>query len=380
MRVIFNASNVVKGGGIQAAVNFVIQSYNSTNDMIEWYYILSPQVNYEIESQGILLENTLLVQSSPASDFNVRRLILRYEVEVSPHVVFSIFGPTYVDFKSKHISGFANGWVTHSTLSTFFNTYGFKLHKSLKAVFKYIYYAYYIRKADEWVFETETARNGFVNRLKVDPKKTHVVPNSCFDIKNDFISSDVIIVNDVTLRKDDNLILCLSADYPHKNIKNIIFAMSYLVNVLDCTNFKLVLTLDSTSIDKYKDIIHSKNLNDYIVNLDKVNVCDLERLYSVTSFTILMSYIETYSAVYPESFITGTPVLTSDLPFARDACGNAAIFANPKSHKEIALAVKRLLDDQQLKSELISSGYILAKKQITSLQKYNRILDIIGKV
>ena len=72
---------------------------------------------------------------------------------------------------------------------------------------------------------------------------------------------------------------------------------------------------------------------------------------------VLPTLMESFSASYPEAMYFGLPIVTSDLDFARETCGSAAIFVNPWDPADIALGKKKVMDDQGLRSELVDLGH-----------------------
>ncbi|MDQ9094040.1 glycosyltransferase [Pseudoalteromonas haloplanktis] len=377
MKVLFNASNVVKGGAIQAAVNFILSTIKNESE-VKWFYILSKEVECELEQLNVYIINFIVINKSPSKDKGERNKITQYEEIVAPNVVFTLFGPAYVKFKSHHISGFANGWVTHSTLQTFLNTYQNNYLKIFQSILKYIFYAYHIRKADAWIFETETARTGFIKRLAVPRSRTYVVPNTCIDFGGDFEKQEAVFVNGVELHYKSNLFLALAANYPHKNISTLLKAVSYLVKEGDFCNFKLILTLEETDYNReFKDYIIDNELNEYIINIGKVNIAELPSLYSVVRCSILPSFIETFSAIYPESFSTSTPIITTNANFAKEICQNAAIYIDPKDPVNIAKAMREIVNNRELFLCLTNNG----KKQFDKINspstKFQQYLSVI---
>jgi glycosyltransferase involved in cell wall biosynthesis len=58
----------------------------------------------------------------------------------------------------------------------------------------------------------------------------------------------------------------------------------------------------------------------------------------------------------------GTAVITSNISSLPEVGGDAALYVNPNDTNDIALKIKKLLDDEGLRRELIAKG----KKQVES--------------
>jgi glycosyltransferase involved in cell wall biosynthesis len=378
-KAILNVSNIIKGGALQAAVNFIVASQHSVSQQFDWSYILSNEVNDELQKANITLKHdVLVVKDSPTHSKPVKHKILAFEKACIPDIVFTLFGPCYIKFNTTHITGFANGWVTHATLSTFIDTFKGNVFTIIKSILKYCYYAFHIRQADGWIFETDTAKKGFIKRLKVQSSQCHVVANTSINFGDDFTKVKEATINNVVLNYSDNLVFALAADYPQKNLLSLLNAANYLKHTLKESHFKIIFTLPTQTFQNnfLPDII-KKNLEQYCINIGKVDVADLSKLYSVAYASILPSFIETFSAVYPESFATCTPVITSNKPFAQEICKDAALYINPKNPEEIAIAIKRLINDKNKYKKLESKGTALYSEMLTPEEKFKSYTKVL---
>ena len=376
---LFNVANIIKGGAVQAAVNFIKANQNTIDTSFIWYFVLSPEVSEELRNANIPLpQKTLIVHESPTHNKKVRQQILMFEKNSQIDIVFTLFGPCYINFKATHISGFANGWVTHSTFSTFIDTYQGNLLKVIKSILKYCFYALHIRRASGWIFETETARIGFIKRLFVNKDKCFVVPNTSISFGEAFTKVNDVTINNITLKHRDNLVVALAADYPQKNLQNILKAALYLTQINRKLPFKIIFTLpEDVFAREFTPFIVANKLQSRCLNIGKIDVADLSKLYSVASLSILASFIETFSAVYPESFATNTPVITSNKAFAKEICKDAAVYVDPKSSSEIAEAINLLFNDTEKHQQLIDLGQSIYTKMLTPEEKYQEYIKVL---
>ena len=58
-----------------------------------------------------------------------------------------------------------------------------------------------------------------------------------------------------------------------------------------------------------------------------------------------------------ESMQMGTPVIASNVSSIPEICGDAAYMVDPNNIEEIALAMKKMVNDDYLRDELINKGY-----------------------
>ncbi|HSW29269.1 MAG TPA: glycosyltransferase [Longimicrobiales bacterium] len=95
-------------------------------------------------------------------------------------------------------------------------------------------------------------------------------------------------------------------------------------------------------------------------------------LYRSGSAVLVPSWVESFTAVYPEAWHFGLPVVTSDLDFARDLCGKAALYAPPARPDAFALQLLRALTDDPLRRALDLAGRV----RLAALPDWDRRLEL----
>ena len=73
------------------------------------------------------------------------------------------------------------------------------------------------------------------------------------------------------------------------------------------------------------------------------------------------------------------PILTTDLPFARDICGNAALYFDPESVEDAVEKIQQLITDSQLKAQLITNGLERLKAFDLPEERFQKILEVVAK-
>lgn len=91
-------------------------------------------------------------------------------------------------------------------------------------------------------------------------------------------------------------------------------------------------------------------------NVWHVPQAQLRSLYGQVDAIVLSTQLESMSATYVEAMALGVPIITSDRDFARDVCGDAALYVDPDVPADIAAAIRRLADDDALRRRLVASG------------------------
>jgi len=188
------------------------------------------------------------------------------------------------------------------------------------------------------------------------------------------------------LRKYDspqNYILYVGNIKPHKNITGLIEAFTYLVKEKPSLKLMCVGQKENFITGNYniKELLKEKGLEDKVIFTGIISDNELIKLYHFAEFLILPSFYEGFGLPPLEAFACGCPVIVSDIPPLREVCGNAAFYVNPFSIKNIAEGMERLIENSDLRKQLVKKGFkqlrIFNKEKI--LQKYIRTLNILLK-
>jgi glycosyltransferase involved in cell wall biosynthesis len=90
----------------------------------------------------------------------------------------------------------------------------------------------------------------------------------------------------------------------------------------------------------------------------------------------LPTLLECFSASYAEAMKMGLPILTSDLKFAREVCGDAAVYFDPVNAGDIAEKILELYDNPENQARMRARGFRRLKDFGTSQERAARYLEI----
>lgn len=350
MRIIFNCINNVVGGGVQNSANFIANAVKDAD--AEYFFMVSPSVNNILQSWGIQHER-IVVFEDRKKIISTQIRVCKIEKEFSPDLVYTMAGPSFVFFKSFHVLGTSNPYITHAKLRAFF------LDKSFFQGLKKIVLAKGMGlitrvSGNHFVFQTPTSRLGFCKKFFCSESKTALVPNA---IGPDFMA------NMDEYKPWDGIagwktVLCPSAYYAHKNIEILFKVARILKHDGDC-KIRFVFTIDSGSFDrlakKYPDVL------DMVSNVGPYNYSDALSIYRKADAVVLPSLLETFSTVYIEAMALGLPLFVPREDFAEDICGEYGIYYDSLSESSLLDALREKEDEStarergRTKSELLGS-------------------------
>ena len=134
----------------------------------------------------------------------------------------------------------------------------------------------------------------------------------------------------------------------------------------------IYLFLNNSNIEIEKII----KKNNKIKVLGYLNDADLNVLYQQALFFIYPSIWEGFGYPVLEAIQNGTPVAVSNSSSLVEIAEDNALYFDPMSIQSIAQAMKRLINNAQLRENLISKGLIHAK-QFTWKKYYNQLIETL---
>ena len=179
--------------------------------------------------------------------------------------------------------------------------------------------------------------------------RVHTVSNTASQY---FRNPPLAVGNKLGPRKNrEYRLLMISAYHRHKNFEVVKEVSRQLMK--DGMEFvKIVLTLKP---EDYERLFGEEDFPN-VFNVGPVPLRECPALYQETDAVFLPTLLECFSASYPEAMISGKPILTSDLGFARSICGEAALYFDPTDAKAIANKIATLIHNPMLAETLIEKG------------------------
>ena len=374
MRVLFNCTTNVIGGPVQNATNFIIRALKDTN--VDYYVAMSRQVAINLDRYLDVddIRHTIF-EKSPSKSLKSRRLLRSIEDKFSPDIVYTMAGPAFVNFKSLHLLGCSNPYV--SFWEPLFVNYDRGLAGQMLLKARTAYQEYWFRRADFWMFQTESSAKGFSHRLDVSFDKLFVVANSLGAEFDEVSYNDNFDIIDKKVR-----ILIPSADYPHKALK-IIPSVAKSLKILH-PEFEFIFTL---TIDKqnrvWRNMLRESialGVDCNIVNIGPYKYCEARGLYDSHHIVCLPSILEVFSTSYLEAMAAGKPLVVSDLVFARDICQNAAYYAKPLCAESFANGIVKAAVDRKYAAGIKRNGFSVLKKYGDYGLRYRQIINVLTEL
>jgi len=155
---------------------------------------------------------------------------------------------------------------------------------------------------------------------------------------------------------NSKFLLYVSDIRPYKNPLTLIKAFESLRN--DLKDYKLVMI--GQDIAGYKkaliEYINLKKLTTNIIMFDYMEPFDFVYLMRAADLFVYPSSLETFGTIPLEAMACGIPVIAGNETAIPEICGDAALLVDGQDYTEIADAILKLLNDNNLRHQLIVKG------------------------
>jgi hypothetical protein len=356
--ILINAVSAKIGGGKTILDNFILQL--SQTELRDKYYILTP--NFENYKQ-YAKKNLIVIDIAGFYKKNILFILLYY-------IQFPILLKKY-------------------KIDLIFNLGDIPIPVKRKQIYFFDWaYAVY---SEKYIWNKMSPKDYLLRKTKVllINKYIHIsqlvivqTKNMYYRIKEEFNLQNVLTiptpVSIETSRNKRNKEFNLPANYKkylfpasyssHKNF-GIIIPLAEKIKEQKLP-FIIVLTIDKFVAKKFLEEIRRKKI-DCIINIEKISGIYMPSLYQQCDAVLLPTLLESYGLPYIEAMAYEKPILTSDLDFAHDVCGDIAYYFDPFDADSILKKMQNVFSNEREKLERIKKG----KLKVQNLPDWKEVVE-----
>jgi len=367
MKILIDCSNLQVGGGIQVATSF-INDLVKIDVKINFVIILSAQMKNEFRRQEFDHRFTFIdiTHDEQISILKRRSILKAAEQKYLPQKVFCVFGPSYYKSQLSQTVGYAIPHYIYNE-SPYFELLSLK--ERLRLFFlKKIQLFLFKKNSNQLIFETEDARDKFLDKNSFVTSDTFVVNNALNEI---FYRKSHWSKMQLDIPKGQLSFLCLSANYAHKNLKIIPQVIDELISKHSFVNFRFYISVSK------KEVGFSDEYDPFIIYLGRVPLAQVPSLYQQMDILFFPTLLEVFSTTYLEAMYMGLPIVTTSMSFAKDILGSAASYYSPTNAQAAADKLMTLSNNQIEYEKLKQAGFERMKMFGTSMDRTKKYLKII---
>jgi glycosyltransferase involved in cell wall biosynthesis len=219
----------------------------------------------------------------------------------------------------------------------------------------------FLIKANVIVTVSEFSKRDIINHYKTEAEKINVVFNAAKTIFKPWSDAEKAgIKNKYTEGKE--YFVYIGSIHPRKNLINLLKAFSVFKKRMQ-TNMKLVLA--GRLAWKYESFVESLKTYKYrddVVMTGYIPENELAKITGAAYGMVYPSLLEGFGVPVLEAMQCDAPVITSAGTSMSEIAGDAALYADPHDHTDIAERMIQLYKDERLRKELIEKGREIVKQ------------------
>jgi len=150
--------------------------------------------------------------------------------------------------------------------------------------------------------------------------------------------------------------------WPQKNHVGLLRAVRLLRDKWNIESPVVFVGSDKGNLAYVKKVVHDLDLKQQVYFLGFVPRNDLNALYKNAFALTMPTLVGPDNIPSLEAFSFGCPVISSNIAGFEEQLGDAALLVDPANVEQIALAIKSLHDDEQMRNSLIKRGLQLVSK------------------
>jgi glycosyltransferase involved in cell wall biosynthesis len=213
----------------------------------------------------------------------------------------------------------------------------------------------FLDKASQVATVSEFSKNDILSKYKIAENKLSVVYSAA---KEMFQPVDLTIKEETRNKYTNgkNYFLYTGSIHPRKNLTRLLKAFS-VFKKRQQSDWKLVLCGRlAWKYESFKESLKSYKYRDDVVLTGYIPEDELVKITASAYAMVYPSLWEGFGVPVIEAMSCGVPVITSLNSSMQEVAGDAALFANPQEHTDIAEKMMFLYKDESLRNRLIEKG------------------------
>lgn len=233
-----------------------------------------------------------------------------------------------------------------------------------------------LKFVDRVYCQTEIMRDGVCERFNFPIARTGLCPNA---IKADFDRTEEVPPELKPYYKKKFIMFAPTRYYPAKNLEILIDTyVKHREKLVDTLCVMLVARDQGLGAERFVQRVRREQLGEQLLCIGSRPQELMPQFYFAADAMMLPTEMESFSGSYIEAMLFERPILTSNLGFATELCGNAAVYFDQQDPDDVCRAILQTKNSAALRSALVMSGKERLGNMPSWLEIVKGVLDTEG--
>lgn len=213
----------------------------------------------------------------------------------------------------------------------------------------------FAKNAQQIATVSQYSKQDLIDTYQLDSEKIDVVYNAAKDIFKPLNASEKKAVK-TKYSKGEDFFLFVGSLHPRKNLPHLVSAFFEFKSKLD-TNMKLLIVGNVMwETAGLKELITGAKYKDDLLFLGRKSDAELAKILGAAFALTYVPFFEGFGIPIVEAYACKVPVITSNVTCMPEVAGEGALTVNPNNVNEIGEAMMKIVDDPELRQNLIEKG------------------------
>lgn len=238
---------------------------------------------------------------------------------------------------------------------------------TVEMVIKRLYMSQLLRRVDRVVAVSECVKRDIVGQFAIDPDKVDVVCCGVAKCFSEHVEEGARLAVQKRYSLPERYILSVGRHLSRRNMQQVI----QILPLLDHELHYVIVGDTTTFTQRLVRMTEELGVRDRVHFVRDVQECDLPAIYQGADMLVNISSYEGYASSVAVAMVVGVPVIAARGSSMEEIAESAAIYVDDANRDELIGAVRRVLDDEEMRNSMIKAGKRLASRFREEVVAYN---------
>lgn len=214
----------------------------------------------------------------------------------------------------------------------------------------------YATRANRIATVSEFSKRDIQKQYGTDPSKIDVVYNGAGEFFST-IDDEIKLATREKYTNGNPYFFFVGSLHPRKNLVNLFRAFDLFKQENPGEHKLLIAGAKKWWTGEIASVYEAMKNKESVIFAGRLSAGEMNNVMGSAVALTYVSYFEGFGIPIVEAFRCGTPVITSNCTSMPEVGGNAVLLTNPFDPKDIASAMKKVVNDESIRNRLIQEGF-----------------------